>query len=282
MRSLPSKLLLSSIVLVTSACGVSIGDGSDGGPSTCPDPNDPEVQYVSDDPAFCAAATIGCADGQAPFNDECGCGCVGPEPTPLPPGCPDPADPDVHYVSQDPSVCAAAFFACGPEQESFDDACGCGCIGPATPTCPDPNDPNVHYISDDPATCAAADFACAATQTAFDDECGCGCIGPATPSCPDPNDPAVHYVSHDPSECLAIDYACAEWQSYFGPEEGGCGCGCIDTACYGLDESACSTSAVCRPTYQGICDCTCENGEPGCAECPAACFIYDGCAFAGE
>jgi len=37
--------------------------------------NDPARDYVSTDPAVCALVKFACADGLAPFSDECGCGC---------------------------------------------------------------------------------------------------------------------------------------------------------------------------------------------------------------
>jgi hypothetical protein len=44
--------------------------------------------------------------------------------------CLDPNDPKVHYLFDDPLVCAAAKFGCGDPQTRFFDDCGCGCIDP--------------------------------------------------------------------------------------------------------------------------------------------------------
>lgn len=54
--------------------------------------------------------------------DACGMGvCCTP--------CPDPADPDVSYVSEDPAECADIDFDCfAPDVRPFDNECGCGCI----------------------------------------------------------------------------------------------------------------------------------------------------------
>lgn len=98
-----------------------------------------------------------------------------------PTACPDPVDPEVHYIHQDPAGCAPIKFTCDPGQVAFSDACGCGCLGPAnpapsSPTCPDPADPKVHYVDTDPMKCAAIVFACEPNQTLFTDACGCGCI----------------------------------------------------------------------------------------------------------
>lgn len=266
--------MLLSLLPLLAACttGVENAEG------TCPDASDPDVHYASHDPSACASADLGCAEGQHPFDDACGCGCIGPGSS-NPSTCPDPADPLVHYVAADPSACAAALFACNDEQTTFDDECGCGCIGPEDPSCPASNDPNVHYVSHDPQQCAAADFACAEGQTMFSNECGCGCLGPEPGVCPDPNDPSVHYISQSVDQCALIDFACDPWQKGFS---NGCGCGCIDTACTGLSATDCAASLVCSPIYQALCDCACPDGEPGCPECPAECFAYGGCAFAGE
>lgn len=194
--------------------------------------------------------------------------------------CPDPNDPNVHYASQNPDACALVDLACNEQQTGFNDACGCGCIGPTEPTaCPDPNDPAVTYASTDPESCQVIDFACSEGYDYFGGECGCGCIRSES-ACPDPNDPKVHYFFQDPNTCAAADIVgCAQGQTSF---DDACGCGCIDTVCVDLDEEACAASLVCMPSYPGVCDCACENGEPGCTNCPASCFPYGGCAFAGE
>jgi hypothetical protein len=43
-------------------------------------------------------------------------------------GCPDPDDPGVGYISQDPDECAVIDFDCGEPSQPFSDGCGCGCI----------------------------------------------------------------------------------------------------------------------------------------------------------
>lgn len=50
--------------------------------------------------------------------------------------CPDPNDPSVHYVSQDPEQCRLVRFACAMGQTMFSDpVCGCGCIDDVRPAC---------------------------------------------------------------------------------------------------------------------------------------------------
>ncbi len=77
-----------------------------------------------------------------------GCGCEGDDCAALPMeleaceaayatcDCRDAADPAVHHVTQDPSVCQVIRYTCAPGQEMFSDACGCGCVDPEpAPTC---------------------------------------------------------------------------------------------------------------------------------------------------
>jgi hypothetical protein len=108
----------------------------------CPDPNDPTVHYLSEDPEQCGLTDCGgpetdcvpCSGDQEYFQDECGCGCIDIPPPPEP-TCPDPNDPAVHYISEDPAQCIETdcgpetdCIPCGPDQAYFDDECGCGCI----------------------------------------------------------------------------------------------------------------------------------------------------------
>ena len=44
--------------------------------STCPDPNSPQVGYVSQDPKECALLLFKCVPGSRPFSNGCGCGCI--------------------------------------------------------------------------------------------------------------------------------------------------------------------------------------------------------------
>jgi hypothetical protein len=118
-----------------------------------------------------------CAEQGWYGDDECDTFC--PKPDPDCADCPDPLDPGVLYVSDDPLECAALLFQCPDGQETFNDECGCGCIDPAASSCPDPADPAVHYIGDsraNPGICTVILFACEDGQAGFSDECGCGCI----------------------------------------------------------------------------------------------------------
>ncbi len=91
--------------------------------TNCPDPNDPNVGYVSQDPNVCARIRFTCSGGQTPFSNQCGCGCIGTREA-----CPDPKAPGVSYVSQDPDVCARVLFRCDSGQTPFSNHCGCGCL----------------------------------------------------------------------------------------------------------------------------------------------------------
>jgi hypothetical protein len=193
----------------------------------CPAPDCPsglDAVYFSADRAACAAIDYTCDAGLVPFDSVCGCGCQAPGPTaPVGDGtCPDGADPDVLYLSQEAKVCDGIEFTCPVGQERFDSSCGCGC----RPTCPDSADPTVHYLSDEPMVCASIDFTCPDDCVPFDDRCGCGCIEPAIPpSCPDPDDPDVTYISGDPAICAQLTVTCPD---HCRPFDDACGCGCID------------------------------------------------------
>ncbi len=177
-----------------------------------------------------------CAERGAYGDGVCDRDCAEPDPDCTAPECPDPSDPEAHYLAgsdTNPAICTRITFACPEGQTSFSDVCGCGCLGgePEPPACPDPSDPRVHYMDDsneNPNVCLAMMFACEEGQTAFSNECGCGCIDGENPACPDPSDPLVHYVGgsdENPNVCLAILFACEEGQALFSNE---CGCGCID------------------------------------------------------
>lgn len=166
-----------ALVVVAVACGPSFeaapagdlagagsGLGAPGnGPGAPADPTtDPNAGQVDPNAAQDAGAPV---DPNAPNGPADG----GPSLS-----CPNPADPAVHYLSQDWKKCAAAFFQCNANQTGFSDACGCGCIDQKK--CPDPKDPKVRYISQDPKKCMVILFACNAGETGFSDSCGCGCI----------------------------------------------------------------------------------------------------------
>lgn len=51
---------------------------TDGPPPACPDPDKPNVSYVSSDPSACARIRFTCAPGETLFSNSCGCGCIAP------------------------------------------------------------------------------------------------------------------------------------------------------------------------------------------------------------
>ncbi len=75
--------------------------------------------------------------------------------------CPDPADPRVSYVSEDPAVCQAIRFTCPPEAELFSGPCGCGCVAPCGDTV---MASGLHYPGE---TCSSAVPALEATSDSF-------------------------------------------------------------------------------------------------------------------
>lgn len=71
-------------------------------------------------PKNCARATL---VGDANAANDLGCS--------KPPRCPDPKQPFVRYVSEDPAECAAISFGCnGRFRHRFSNDCGCGCFCP--------------------------------------------------------------------------------------------------------------------------------------------------------
>lgn len=176
MRTCALLLLAASSIVGLLGCDPPTG----GGGGACPDPSDPGVHYVSQDPDECALIDFVCAEGQTLMTEPgCGCGCIDGESPP--PACPDPGEPGVRYVSHEPNECALIDFDCSPPEELFSSECGCGCLGPAPETCPDDADPDVRYVSHDPEYCHLVDFICGPGEALFSDECGCGCVGPALP-----------------------------------------------------------------------------------------------------
>ena len=95
--------------------------------AACPDPDDPNIDYVGDtyeDPTQCQLIDYTCPDGWNHFHERlCGCGCRKDTSS-----CPDPDDPDVNYVSEDPDECARIFFDCEESEDPFNNQCGCGCV----------------------------------------------------------------------------------------------------------------------------------------------------------
>jgi hypothetical protein len=129
-------------------CDVETGSGCHDGevcvagpPADC-QPADPCAAQDARGEGLCLAFWGYAWNGSACVGQS-GCSCQGADCDDLPfeieeceaayaacPGddCPDPNDPAVDYVSQDPYVCAVVRFTCDEGAESFSDACGCGCI----------------------------------------------------------------------------------------------------------------------------------------------------------
>jgi hypothetical protein len=122
------------------------------------------------------ASTIGCGDdGSSGGTGGAGGSDAGADADGGPFLCPDPLDPMVHYLSDDPSQCDAEDLRCTTDQYGFDNACGCGCIDKGDPNCPDPQNPDVRYFSRDPAQCSGTP-ACGINELGFSNSCGCGCV----------------------------------------------------------------------------------------------------------
>ena len=70
----------------------------------CPDPDAPEVQYISQDPDLCRIIRFFCPPGATLFSNACGCGCL-IEPPSCQPDSPRAVTPPLHYPGRS---CAAA------------------------------------------------------------------------------------------------------------------------------------------------------------------------------
>ncbi len=187
----------------------------------CPDPNDPAVHYVSDDPAMCALVRFACAANQEAFFGECGCGCIDVEPA---------------------CVCPDVFLpVCGADGVTYGNACEAACervvvasegeCGPGI--CGLPIDagqcrglfPSFGFNSDS-GQCVAFNYGgCEGNANRFGTMVECEASCERANVCPSPNDPNVHYVSMDPAFCAAARIVCPEGQRFFSTPE--CGCGCI-------------------------------------------------------
>lgn len=99
------------------------------GSAPCPPLDAPDVELVAEDRTTCSQSTWSCSGDTVPFWVTCGCGCA-----PRDLQCPDASDPTVDYQSRRAGGCEGGPL-CRPGQSTFDDACGCGCIGEPTQTC---------------------------------------------------------------------------------------------------------------------------------------------------
>jgi len=123
-----------------------------------------------------ACFTVGCGDDETstPGGASSGAGGEGggyEEPK----LCPDPEDPDVSYVSDDPSACVDVELPCSDEAFGFNNACGCGCIVKGGLDC-QVSDPDIQWIATDPARCEPEPPSCELGYVGFSNTCGCGCV----------------------------------------------------------------------------------------------------------
>lgn len=90
--------------------------------------------------------------------------------------CPDPDDPEVHYIDgshENTEVCWGALFTCPDGQDWIPHQCGCGCLGPDEPISLSGCDPEEPVEScPDGYTCNE----CATSSCPECDDCIIGCV----------------------------------------------------------------------------------------------------------
>jgi hypothetical protein len=162
--------------------------------------------------ADCCAEEPTCQEGQLPFADVCGCGCLAAS-------C-QPGNRD--YATTSPHECSTGTRPeCQPEIESpFDDECGCGCTDLVNlPAGCDV--PNRTYVCKGYGCCPGLDWSCPEGARGFENECGCGCEAVSSgDACERPD---RTFVCRGPECCIGIDFPCPEGTRGF---DNACGCGC--------------------------------------------------------
>jgi hypothetical protein len=124
---LASASLLSATILLSVGCSESDDGTRRDTPDAAwkiPDACQPgNREYLSTSPETCSTVSLQCEAGeQAPFSDECGCGCTNIKQ--LPPGC---EQPDRTFICVGLNCCAGIDWICGEGERSFGNQCGCGC-----------------------------------------------------------------------------------------------------------------------------------------------------------
>ena len=194
-----------------------------------------------------------CAQGQRCIDGRC-------EGEPM---CPDPiVDPHIRYVGQSPNECAMD-FGCEEDEEPFNNACGCGCIG----------EPGGNEGCNCPGE---VDPVCGVNQVQYRNECEADCAG----------------VRANPGPCVAPcpPVMCGlDCMNGFQRDAEGCEmCECAEAGnedlCAGFHYEPCSVDADCdregdrcniRPQcVPSNCDCDPATGNLGdctddCRQAPA-------------
>jgi len=84
--------------------------------------------------------------------------------------CPDEFD-GAEYISYEPEVCGLIGDINCDEGESFNGACGCGCL--TRNRCP--QDDQARYVSFESEICERISISCPEGSEVFNNDCGCGC-----------------------------------------------------------------------------------------------------------
>ncbi len=210
--------------------------------SLCPDPDDPDVTYASDDPAICAVADLAaCPEGAEFFDNYCGCGCVGD-------GTAECTDGDTRREECNDCVCVDGMWACDDQE----------CV-----SCPDEEEPGVTYYGFSEEECALIDFDCGGDQEPFGDWCGCGCIDVIATDCTDGETRRI-----DCNECVCVD---GSWDCTTEDCTGTCAEAC-GVGCPAPEYMLCGEDGA---LYCNTClmDCydVAEADDPSlCVDCPTA------------
>ena len=189
------------------------------------------------------------------------------------PECPDPAAPDVSYVSMDQVECMAIDFDCRPGQERFNNHCGCGCIGEMMGPCECPPGGELVCGADGETYASACEAECANIPVAAQGACEAPMCEPLACEL----DCELGFVRDENGcpicECAMAPNICDEF--YYATCNGDDECR-PSHVCNDPQQECVSSSCVCDPESQEIiCTGDCNMGVGVCNRCPVGLPIED-------